>query len=90
MLGEAGLLQRASANGSVISLGFHVPDFGEDLRPIRLTSTQIQRIFGSAVSDAALNQTPQNRSSSIHPAHLVPEVGYADERNPHAILRLLD
>jgi hypothetical protein len=34
-------------------LGFHVPDFGVDLRPIRLTSTQIQRIFGSVVSDAS-------------------------------------
>jgi hypothetical protein len=37
--------------GEAISLGFHVPDFGEDFRPIRLASTQIQRIFGSQAGE---------------------------------------
>ena len=55
MLDEAGLPRRACANGSLISLGFHVPDFGEDSAN-QTGFHPIQRIFDSAVSGVPLNQ----------------------------------
>ena len=81
MLGEAGLLRRPSANWSVISLGFHVSDFGEDLRPIRLASTRYKGFSAQRFQMRPELNAGESEFFCSSP-HLVPEVGYADERNP--------